>query len=136
VKWLCFDIDPERTKNVWTTAKEIYKESSKLFKGESLILEASRYPDPSAHIWACFYPILAQNAKEIGERVIGKTGAKEVELFPKQTDVGGRFGNMMKLPLGLHRKEKKWSLILNPESLEPLTSKALLEVRPATLSRF
>lgn len=38
-----------------------------------------------------------------------------VELFPKQNEVKpGDFGNLMKLPLGLHRKEGKWSTFLKP----------------------
>jgi len=135
VKWICADIDPERTTAVWEAAERIYKESIALFNPEAVILEASRYPDPSAHVWACLKPVLAGLAQTIGKRLLDKAGTPEVELFPKQTDVRGGFGNLVKLPLGLHQREKKWSYILNPEDLSPLPATSLLSVRPATVTQ-
>jgi len=71
-------------------------------------------------------------ARALGRRIIEKAGTPEVELFPKQTDVRGGFGNFVKLPLGLHQKERKWSRILDPDTLDPLSSEAILAVEPAT----
>ena len=131
VKWICTDIDPERTKDVWEASKRIYEESISLFDQKAVVFEASRYPDPSTHIWACFSSIPADAAQTIGRRVIEKSRTPEVELFPKQTDVRGGFGNLVKLPLGLHQRDKKWSRILDPNSLYPLPTEAILAVEPA-----
>jgi len=134
VKWVCADIDPERTRNIWGAAKRIYEESVNLFNSEAIMLEASRYPDPSAHVWVCFKPIPADLAQKMGKHILEKTKTPEVELFPKQTDVGGGFGNLVKLPLGLHQREKKWSCILDSNTLTPLPASAILTIKPTTIS--
>jgi len=135
VKWVCADIDPERTRDVWGAAKQIYKETVTLFNSKAVILEASRYPDPSAHVWVCFKPIPADLGQKIGKQILEKTRMSEVELFPKQTDVGGGFGNLVKLPLGLHQREKKWSCILDSNTLNPLPASTILTVKPTTFAR-
>ena len=52
---------------------------------------------------------------------------KQVEVFPKQEEVTPErpFGNFVKLPLGKHQVENKWSRILDLESFEPLSSEEL-----------
>jgi hypothetical protein len=134
VKWICADIDPEGTRDIWGATKRIYKESVTLFNSKAIILEASRYPDPSAHVWVCFKPIAASLAQTVGKRILEKAETPEVELFPKQTDIEGGFGNLVKLPLGLHQREKKWSRILNSDTLDPLPASAILAVRPTAAS--
>ena len=65
VKWLCFDFDPEKLLDPKEAAKQVLTVLLKKEKGEdgierprvwssSIVLEASRFPDPSYHIWVLF----------------------------------------------------------------------------------
>jgi hypothetical protein len=65
VKWLCFDLDPEKLTDPEQAAKKIInvcfarcKEADGVERPRiwphSLLLEASRYPDPSYHVWVLF----------------------------------------------------------------------------------
>ena len=49
----------------------------------------------------------------------GVKGAELVELFPKQSSLDGKqFGNLVKLPLGYHKKACKWS-VMRLENIRP-----------------
>ena len=139
VKWLCFDIDPQHNPEPLKTAIKLIRTclDQKLFNKSSIILEASRYPDPSYHVWVFFNPsIPAKAAQWLGESVILKGQIKtQVELFPKQTEISqDGYGNAVKVPLGFHREEKKWSQFLDFETLQPLPNGILFDVEEATLS--
>lgn len=143
VKWLCFDLDPEKLSKPEEAARRILGVCLEAVKdrdgaerprvwGHSLLLEASRYPDPSYHIWILFLvPVPARVARWLGFRLLGLAGLspKQVEVFPKQDAVSdiSPYGNLVKLPLGLHQVERKWSCFLDPETFEPLPGEILLE---------
>jgi DNA replicative helicase MCM subunit Mcm2 (Cdc46/Mcm family)/predicted transcriptional regulator len=135
VKWLCFDIDPQNIENSAEITKRIYGKCGELFPTKSILLEASRYNDPSFHVWVFFEPeIPAYAARFLGEKVLEKCGNPNVELFPKQDKIEeDGFGNLMKIPLGLHKQEKKWSCFLNPNTSEPLALESILELQGCTL---
>jgi hypothetical protein len=135
VKWLCFDVDVQTAKNAMEIAKKIYGKCVELFPAKSVSLEASRYDDRSYHIWVFFQPeIPAYVAKFLGERVLEKCENPKVELFPKQTKLDKEgFGNLMKIPLGLHQQSEKWSYFLNPQTFEPLRSESLFEIHGCSL---
>lgn len=149
VKWLCFDFDPERLNDPRGAAESLLKvcferrningiERPRLWP-HSVLLEASRYPDQSYHLWILFLvPVPAKVARWIGVRLLelSSLDPKLVELFPKQTDLNTyrRFGSLVKLPLGLHRVEHKWSRILDFERFEPLPDEALHEKIGISLS--
>ena len=93
-------------------------------------MEASRYPDPSYHIWVLFEePVKAKVARWLGLCILEMSGLspKLVEVFPKQEEVTPErpFGNFVKLPLGKHQVEGKWSRMLDLETFEPLPSEEL-----------
>lgn len=74
------------------------------------------------HVWLRYdSPVPAAKAKRLGEliaQVADLSGA--VEVFPKQAQVAeGGYGNLVKLPAGVHRKSRKRSEILypNPDDL-------------------
>jgi len=111
------------------------------FWPESVLLEASRWPDPSFHIRVLFDPpIRADFARWLGLRILGYAGltTKGVEVFPKQTRVTKitPFGNFVKLPLGIHRKYKKRSYLLDHSSFEPIPDTAILEAYGASFSEL
>jgi len=144
VKWVCFDLDPESLSNPKETAVKILQvcfekqeeddgvERPRIWPS-AVLLEASRYPDSSYHIWILFsLPVHAKAARWLGLRILelANLNPKQVELFPKQSELDGArsFGNLVKLPLGFHRVEKKWSRILDLETFEPLPNDVVLSV--------
>ncbi|MEM1586216.1 MAG: hypothetical protein QXX99_02930 [Candidatus Bathyarchaeia archaeon] len=143
VKWLCFDSDPEKLSKPEETARRILGVCLEAVKGKdgterprvwshSLLLETSRYPDPSYHVWILFLtPVPARVARWLGFRLLGLAGLspQHVEVFPKQDAVSDilPYGNLVKLPLGLHQVERKWSRFLDFRTFEPLLSDVLLE---------
>ena len=136
VKWLCFDIDPKNTEKPSEISMKLHRKCTELFPAKSVLLEASRYNDPSFHVWVFFEPeIPAYAARFLGEKVLEQCGNPNVELFPKQDKIEeDGFGNLMKIPLGLHQQEKKWSCFLNSDKLDPLALESILEIQGCTLS--
>jgi hypothetical protein len=141
VKYLCFDFDPEHLPNTRGAVQNLL---SVLFEKRleadgverprvwpnAVLLEASRWPDPSYHVWVLFsIPVHAKVARWLGLRCLELAGLnpREVEVFPKQTELsdGRRYGNFVKLPLGKHQAAGKWSRLLNPEDFEPLPNDVL-----------
>ena len=140
VKYLCFDLDPEKLEDPRETAERIIQVCFEKPDGRyprvwrrSLLLEASRYPDPSYHVWIFFsVPFPAKAARWLGYRILelAELNPSKVEVFPKQDELTEErpFGNFVKLPLGFHRVEKKWSRFLDFETFEPLEPDILTEV--------
>jgi len=146
VKNLCFDLDPEKLENPEEVAEKIIRVCFEKPKGEhpriwkhSLLLEASRYPDPSFHIWVFFLlPFPAKAARWLGYRILelADLNPRLIEVFPKQDFLTKErpYGNLIKLPLGKHQVAKKWSYFLNPETFEPLEPEILTEVSGISFS--
>jgi len=138
VKWLCIDLDPEKLQDPKIAAKNVLSALLEKQKKEDgteapractsgIILEASRYPDPSYHIWVLFLiPVKAKVAKWLGLRILemAKLNPKQVEVFPKQDQLTPEkpYGNFVKLPLGKHQVEGKWSRMLDLATFTPLPS--------------
>ena len=150
VKWLCFDLDPEKLKDPKEAASKI---SNVLFEEKeeadgkkrpriwqnAVLFEASRYADASYHVWVLFsIPVPAKVAQWLGYRILelASLNPKEVEVFPKQTELtlDRPFGNFVKLPCGFHQVERKWSRILDHSTLEPLPYAALFGFRGVSFS--
>jgi len=142
VKWLCFDLDPGTLENPKETAQTIIQEcvlhpdpKTPRFYEKAVLLEASRYPDLSFHIWVFFESLLvsAKVARWLGLKILehANINPKQVEVFPKQTELtkDRPYGNLVKLPLGLHRKAKKWSRFLNLQSFEPLPTSCVFNAQ-------
>jgi len=144
VKWLCFDLDPEKLSDAREAAQKLL---DVMFEEEvehagvkrpriwpkAVLLEASRYPDPSYHIWIFFWlPAPAKVAQWLGYRIVefASLNPKQIEVFPKQTELteGRPYGNFVKLPLGKHQAANKWSRLLDPATFEPLPDEVLNQV--------
>ena len=136
VKWLCLDLDPEKLTAPQETAKAILtvmrtkvedsdgNENPRIWN-HSIILEASRYPDKSYHIWVLFMvPVKAKVARWIALRILEmvKLNPKQIEVFPKQNEITPEhpYGNFVKLPFGKHQVEQKYSRMLDLDTFEPL----------------
>ncbi len=136
IKWLCLDLDPEKLADPKETAKQILSILMQRIKDKEgnetpriwpncIILEASRYPDPSYHIWLLFLiPVQAKAARWLGLRILemANLNPKQIEVFPKQNELSPErpYGNFVKLPFGKHQVEGKWSRMLDLVTFEPL----------------
>ncbi|MEM3828597.1 MAG: hypothetical protein QXP36_05235, partial [Conexivisphaerales archaeon] len=143
VKYACSDLDPEKLTDPEAAARKILSvcfEKKREADGverpriwpHSVVLEASRWPDPSYHIWILFnVQIHARVARWLGMRILELAGLspKEVEIFPKQTELTPErpYGNFVKLPLGKHQAANKWSRLLDFETFQPIPNETLLE---------
>jgi hypothetical protein len=141
VKYLCFDFDPEKLDDPKATVQKllnVFFETKEEEQGRArprmwpntVMLEASRYDDPSFHVWVFFEPCVpAKAARWLGYRCLELAGLnpKQIEVFPKQAELSKDrpFGNFVKLPLGVHRKERKRSRILDHATFEPLPNETL-----------
>jgi len=124
VKWFCFDLDPEHLDDPKAPAQKLLDVCFERIWKHSVLLEASRYPDPSYHLWIFFSaPFPAKAARWLGYRIIelASLNPRQIEVFPKQDELTKEFpyGNLVKLPLGFHRKAKKWSRFLDFETFQP-----------------
>jgi len=97
VKWLVFDVDPEHVGDPKQVASSLLRECASRFHELAVLLEASRHPDPSFHIWVFFEPeIPAKAARWLGRKILENIGIV-VELFPKQDTVN--LGDLARAPL-------------------------------------
>ncbi len=126
VKLICFDVDlPKNFSEVEEDALVIEKSSllSQVndisiaavdafqdcsFKSKAILIEDTG--GRGYHVWLFFESqIPAANASEFAYSILTKAKV-QCEVFPKQGKiVEGQYGNLIKLPLGLHRKYKRYS---------------------------
>lgn len=139
VKNLIFDLDPEHLQNIEEVVKGLLQACLDKVPRQALLLEASRWPDPSYHIYLSFLvPIPARVARLTGRRLIlyAKQDLKSIEVFPKQDRLteDRPLGNFVKLPLGLHQVAKKRSCFLDLDTFQPIPSSCLQDVVGITFS--
>src|SRR5215210_447324 len=86
-------------------------------RGISSHLERSRR---GGHLWILFEPIQASLARRL---IMGCLPELQVELFPKrdQLDDRARFGNLVRGPLGIHRRSGQRYPFVDPISLQPVS---------------
>ena len=67
--------------------------------------EASRR---GGHLWLFFHrPVFGAVARRYGTGILEAFGAEEIELYPKQEQLAGGVGSLIRLPFGRHRKSGK-----------------------------
>jgi hypothetical protein len=133
IKWICLDIDSQHVKNTEEIRDLIYKRCVRKFGLDAVRVEASGSPH-NYHVWVFFdNPIEARFGNALGLKIL--EGVKHVELFPKQTALTGkRLGNLVKLPLGIHKKSGKRST-MNLEGIKPCRVD-LTEIEAPTAKTF
>jgi|LGVF01.1.fsa_nt_gb hypothetical protein len=121
VKCIAFDVDshPDEDATIEQTIQSDEKAEEDLVKltdhltqnNIPHITEASGSKH-SYHIWILLQPIKAKIAKQFGKLILKSAGVK-CELFPKQEAVSRKgYGNAIKLPFGLHKKNGNISKIM------------------------
>jgi hypothetical protein len=148
VKWFCFDLDPEKLADPQATAKQILatmrtrgEDKKPIVWDNAIILEASRYPDNSYHIWVTFTEATkAKIARWIAQQILKKAGLspKLIEVFPKQDELTPErpYGNFVKLPFGKHQVEQKYSRLLDLDTFQPQPLEHLTEKTGLTISEI
>ena len=67
-------------------------------------LEASRR---GGHLWFFFdQPVSGETARSFGKSILRESGLDGIELFPKQDELGDGPGSLIRLPFGVHRKQR------------------------------
>jgi hypothetical protein len=104
-------IDCARVKQAWDAAVD-------LLGANHLVPEFSG--KKGVHLWLVLaQPIIAWKVQQVLTAAVERAGLKGVEVFPKQTTLReDGYGNLMKLPLALHRGSGKRSYFLDPAGLE------------------
>jgi L-rhamnose mutarotase len=72
-----------------------------------------------SHVWYFFeHAVPASTAKDLNDVMFGDMKAVNselhFELFPKQNSTNGGLGNLIKMPLGMHRKTNSFSYFKDP----------------------
>jgi hypothetical protein len=110
VKWGCLDFDLNTLED-FENAKKLFNHLVKL--GLNPLMEMSGGGNYKCHIWV-FSDTTAVKMQEFLKGVCDKLNIYPHEIFPKQTYVKeGDYGNLVKLPLGIHRKTNKRSYFLD-----------------------
>ncbi|RLJ03516.1 MAG: hypothetical protein DRP11_00550 [Candidatus Aenigmatarchaeota archaeon] len=115
VKWICWDFDGNRSE-----ALKLFEYLRKKQQYQNAVM-LEHTGGRGAHVWLFFDPpIPAKAARNLAVKIASKVNVV-CEIFPKQDSVDENgFGNLVKLPLGIHRKYGKRSIVIEPE-LEEIT---------------
>lgn len=129
VKWICFDVDKDKTvledvpaHQIETNAKEQVKGlvSTCIKNGIKPLVENSA--GRGYHVWIPFtQPVPANLALAVATgimRNIKELPNIHIEVFPKQVGTKS-LGSLVKLPLGINKKSGKTSVFINKE-FEPI----------------
>jgi hypothetical protein len=107
IKWIALDFDQD-TEEDFKNAFMLYDFLKK--KGFHPALENSGGGKYKTHLWIFFKPTPAINGKKWIESICKEANIYPHEIFPKQDEIGREYGNLVKLPLGMHfvTKEKSF----------------------------
>jgi hypothetical protein len=110
--WICFDAD---TDDEW---KDLLHLSFDLLeRGVPSYPELSRR---GGHLWL-FTPIISGGeARRFGQQLLGEAKISDIELYPKQDQLGEGAGSFVRLPLGLHRRNNRVHHFVYPDGVTPL----------------
>jgi hypothetical protein len=112
VKFGCIDIDNENLAEAKLIGEFIYS----LFSDFDRILEFSGRR--GYHVW--IFMKKKEPAKFVRDLIktrLRREGIDDIEIFPKQTELSGKgFGNLIKIPLGIHKGSGKRSEIMREDN--------------------
>ena len=108
-KWICYDYDcanPEDDKEMKVTFQQAKKLYDELYsKGLPVLFEFSGYK--GYHVWIFIEECEGKYVKKFAKFM--SRSFFPHEIFPKQESVNGGYGNLVKLPLAIHKVSKKRS---------------------------
>lgn len=96
-RWLCLDADTQAQWDAtWDMARALRQQ------GVPSYLEGSRR---GGHLWLFFSPLPGEDVRMFGCALINQHKLEGIELFPKQDQLRTGPGSLVRLPLGIHRKD-------------------------------
>lgn len=114
VRWGCFDFD-ENSEEEFNRAKKLFC----YLCGENMepLFEFSGGGQYKCHIWVFCEPTSAAVVKLWMENVCQKLDIHPKDIFPKQITIDDSrpYGNLVKIPLGMHPSTKKRCIIYEPK---------------------
>jgi len=122
VKWACVDIDGDKKLKPEENKKLLYPEAKIIFNSfhdYPRMLEFSGRK--GFHIWIFFLPrVTADYAQRLVKARLNRIGCNRHEVFPKQTELNEsrKYGNLVKLPMAVHKKTGLRSEILKMEGFK------------------
>lgn len=124
VTWLCLDIDMTGDTTdrdlVRETAQRIYRFNKAMMHLPALLEDST---NKGMHVWFFFdAPIAAAKVMNFGRWIVNSIEVPDgihVEVFPKQGSARA-LGNLVRMPLGIHRKTGKRTMFVGWKDFEPL----------------
>jgi len=138
VKTIVWDFDSEQAKSKDEALKIFKPQVNQLrkklaehdFTDKNIVIEFSGAK--GLHVWLFFDPpIPSMLAYAMGRRIAEQAGLS-CEVFPKQEKLLSKYGNLVKLPLGIHRVSALRSCFYTPDWKEA-DAAYLEEISPAVL---
>ena len=113
-KWICYDFDGDNLEEEKKKAIDLSKHLNK--EGYENIIEFSG--KKGYHVWLFFQETDSYSAYKFGRNICN--GHVVHEIFPKQFELtqDKPYGNLVKMPLGIHRVVDKRSVLLHPITYE------------------
>lgn len=135
VIWGCFDVDTHDGGSGDEARKKVHSIIDVLrIYGIQFLLESSGTPG-SYHVWVSFKRTKTYNAYHFMRQVTREANVEGVEIWPKQQhlDKNGKYGNLVKMPICLHRKTGNRSVFVDADTFEPLEGRILVPGRVVLL---
>lgn len=135
VLWGCFDVDSHEAGDDGTVSREKVSSLVDVLEvyGIPYMLEASGSLG-SYHLWVLFKRTATYNAFRFMRQVAREAKVKDIEIFPKQKKISSdRYGNLVKLPMGINQKNGARSAFLDAGTFEPLEGLILVPGRVCLL---
>lgn len=137
VRWLCLDLDGDYGNP--ETCREAVRALAATARRRGLAPLAEVSGGKGWHVWLLTAEISAVLAIQVAAGLLAaagpaaREGPHQVEIFPKQTETGPEkpFGNLVKLPFGIHRGSGVRSQLVHPETLQPLPGEEQVELLAA-----
>lgn len=96
-RWICLDADEPHE---WDGLKNLAEGLGK--KRVPAYLEPSRR---GGHLWLFLTPLSGRDVRRFGKQLLKEHNLETVELYPKQDELRTGPGSLVRLPLGIHRKD-------------------------------
>lgn len=124
-RWICLDADTrDQWERVFRLAADLEQQHVPAY------LEASRR---GGHLWLFFSVLPGAEARQFGQGLQAEYNLEDVELYPRQDALKTGPGSLVRLPLGIHRKDGKrhYFITLHSQPLAPtIREQAFLLAHP------
>ncbi len=112
--------DPEKARGLREAVVRVYARLRDLLDRLEIPALGEESGYKGRHLWILLEkPVDAALARQFGMLALASMGrldpGVDIEFFPKQSRTGKGIGNLIKLPLGVHRRTGRWSRLLGAD---------------------